>query len=196
MTTGEFDLYPGEELRWTGRPTRYLTFDVVDAVLIAVGLLWFGFQAVFFFTTSRAATSRDGAGLDVTMVVAESTAFVLVLGGTIGRPFLRSFALRRTRYAVTNLRAIRVCDLGRGYERSVYLKSPTPPQLRKRPTGTGTIVLGSASVIDRALGPISPRRRLSALPTPLILWEIDDAVTIRDLIATTGALGRREPFAG
>lgn len=98
-------LRPGERLLWSGRPDPPRHVTGKDAALIPFSILWCGF-AIFW----EASVLRTGAPLAMALF---GIPFVLIgLYFVVGRFVVKARSKKRTRYAVTDRRALIVRDGG------------------------------------------------------------------------------------
>lgn len=92
-------LHRGETLLWTGEPDPSVLFTRADAFLVPFSLFWCGFIA---FWIHGVVSSGAPMGL-----VAFGGVFALIgLYMLVGRFFVKRWTKRRTRYAVTDQRAL------------------------------------------------------------------------------------------
>ncbi|MGH9170807.1 MAG: hypothetical protein ACRD0Z_08040 [Acidimicrobiales bacterium] len=91
-------LQPGERVLWRGRPDARVIFARQDAYLVPVSVVWTGFFAVM--SLSGHLGPRGGIGLGAVPFLAFGAYLVL------GRFVTKVLGRRRTRYAITNQRAV------------------------------------------------------------------------------------------
>lgn len=122
-------LYEGEQLRWAGRPVSANPLRKADILLIPFSVLWFGF-AVFWECTAL----QNDAPL---LFKLWGIPFVLIgLYISAGRLIVAAIRLKKTLYAVTDRRVIRV--VGESVE-SIAGIPLSQMKVSARKDGTGTI---------------------------------------------------------
>ena len=129
------ELGPGETILWAGRPSGGIRFHGYDLFLIPFTLVWAGGALQVF------GPIRDGAPLPFTL----AGGLFLAVGAyaTVGRFVYDAWRRSRTRYALTNERAI---ILSGGLNRSISsvpLRTLPGMTLQERRAGVGTVVFGS-----------------------------------------------------
>lgn len=128
-------LGPGETLLWTGRPAGGIRFQPSDWFVVPFSFVW---ASLAFSAILR--TNARAAGPFIYMEVL----FVVVgVYMTVGRFVHDAWRRARTRYALTNERAIIAGGGLVGTVTSVSLRSLPGLTLNERRSGLGTIVFGS-----------------------------------------------------
>ncbi len=113
------ELMPEEKIVWSGTPGKGIKFQSTDLAFIPFSLLWAGF-AVFW----EATVIRGGAPA---LFALWGVPFVLIGAYiTVGRFFFDSYLRLRSRYFLTNRRALIVTTWPSRRVRSVNLASMPP----------------------------------------------------------------------
>ncbi|HVY25473.1 MAG TPA: hypothetical protein VHB79_02940 [Polyangiaceae bacterium] len=155
-------LMPGESIVWSGTPRGGIRFQSSDVLAILFSIAWTGF--VIFWEVS---VVRSGApGFSALFGVP-----FLVIGGymTVGRFFLDAYRRSRTRYFLTDCRALILTEWPTRRVHSVNLATLPVIALTKHTDGTGTLMFGAREHASR-----------SALQSPRFEW-IDEAQTVYHL---------------
>lgn len=132
-------LEPGEELRWQGKPRQGLMFRRHDRYLIPFFVLWTSGIAIIGFPGTRADIPFPFFAIPVVML-----AFGLYM--LFGR-FLWDMAVRfRTRYALTNRRALVI--MGSPFNRTdeIGITGSTEIWTDENPDGSGSVYFGPRAV--------------------------------------------------
>jgi hypothetical protein len=143
------DLMPEEKVVWSGTPGKGIKFQSTDLVFVPFSLLWAGF-AIFW----EATVIRGGAPVFFAL-----WGIPFVLGGayiTVGRFFFDSYLRSRSRYFLTNRRALIVTTWPTRRLRSVNLASLQEIGITESRDGAGTLIFGSQTFATRGT-PRSPR---------------------------------------
>ena len=136
------ELMPEEKVVWSGAPGKGIKFQSTDLVFIPFSLLWAGF-AVFW----EATVIRSGAPVFVALW---GIPFVLVGAYiTVGRFFFDSYLRSRSRYFLTNRRALIVTTWPTRRVRSVNLPSLHEIGFTESRDSTGTLMFGSQNFATR-----------------------------------------------
>lgn len=168
-------LQKGEKLVWAGVPKRGIQFRSEDAYMVPFSLFWCGF---IYFWLHSALHSRAPLWF-----ILFATPFVLVgIYLLFGRLLWEAWERARTRYVLTNQRAIIVTHLFSRRVRSVFLHRLEDTSLTLRQDGSGTITLGPPQPTytfwsDGGRGTSDERRF-----TPPKFEFIDDAQRVYDLL--------------
>jgi hypothetical protein len=173
-------LLPGERVLWSGSPRRFPFFNPVDKLIGPFGIVGCVLAIGAEIAILRSAAPPFFATLGALFVAA-------ALYATAVRLLVRWLTLRKTRYAVTNLRVITVSDNFRHREVSAHRTALEPPSILPGPDGTGTIVFGDLTVAGqlRAVrtrggqakpGLLTPaqRRQAYSYAAALMLQRIED----------------------
>jgi len=143
------ELMPEEKVVWSGAPGKGVKFQSIDLLTVPLSFLWAGF-AVFW----EANAIRVGAPAIFPL---GGIPFVLIGAYiTVGRFFFDSYVRSRSRYFLTNRRALIVTTWPRRRLRSVNLASLHEIGLTESRHGTGTLIFGSQTYATRTT-PRSPR---------------------------------------
>ncbi|HEY7405160.1 MAG TPA: hypothetical protein VIB39_16660 [Candidatus Angelobacter sp.] len=137
----QHELLPGENLVWSGQPSRHVIFHKDDIFAIPFSLMWGGF-ALFWEYMALQGAQKGGAA--VSLFVFWGIPFVLAGQYFIWGRFLYTWWIkRRIFYAVTEKRAIIVRNAWGSKTTSVYLDQM--PALGKdlRSDGFGTVRFGN-----------------------------------------------------
>ncbi len=181
MTEVQVELYPGEQLLWTGATTRFPLFTRSDAVLIPFIMLWF---AIVIFMASGSIL-RGGP---VFPKLISGLFVVFGLYAVFGRFVVRWLTLRSTVYAVTDRRVVVTSSVfGSRREQSSYLRDLPPPIVLGNEGPAATIRFGDSNLVEDlrnqgVIGWLPAKNQI--LP---VLVEVTDARTVRDLIANAQA---------
>jgi len=135
-----FSVGPGERILWQGQPAQGIRFAPQDIFAVPFALFWLAIVvSIFASLIMGAATNIDPASFIIMPV------FILVgLYMLAGRFVVDHFARRKTRYVLTNQRAILESGLLRTNSRSVNLGALAEIQFRAGRNGKGTVRFGSA----------------------------------------------------
>lgn len=175
---------------WSGAPRYFPFFNPVDKLLGPFGVMIGGIAIGAEIVILRSAAPPFFATLGALLLAA-------ALYTVAGRLLVRWLALRKTRYAVTNLRVIAVSDGFRHRELSTYLTAVESASILPGPEGTGTIVFGDLTVAGQLrgiqargarakAGLLTPaqRRQAYSYAAALMLQRIEDPEYVLDLITT------------
>jgi len=179
------ELFPGESVLWTGTPVRPPLLSKYDAPLVAFMAVWLMFVSSFLVATSRD-TAAPGFVRIVPLAMIAIGLFNLY-GVTLGR----RLRILSTQYAVTSRRVISASTRPRRCVSSAYLWQLPPPVVTDESGMRGSVVFGRSSFGVRVAarwsttGQTSRRRRKfqSQLPAPFELEYVQNARSVRDLIA-------------
>ena len=107
-------LRPGEWITWRGRPDPHVVFAPQDAFLLPLSIVWTGFFVVMALSTRHGGSAVPNF----------STFPFLVVGAylVIGRFIVKLWRFHRTRYALTDQRAVEIN--GRRVKREASLADP------------------------------------------------------------------------
>ncbi len=132
---------PGERTLWQGQPIQGLRFTPADLFAIPFALLWLLIVLSIFSTIFLGRTNEVQPMSYVVLPL-----FLLVgLHMLAGRLIVDRFARRKTRYTLTNRRAIIESGLLRPNCRSLNLSAVPEIRLRRERDGRGTIQFGAPS---------------------------------------------------
>jgi hypothetical protein len=138
-------LLPGEKILWEGRPKAGLMLTGADLLLVPFSLVWCGF-AVFWTVTAATATWSSRAAPPVTPIAVFplfGLLFVAVgLYFVVGRFIADAWLRERTRYALTDSRALIVRAPPFGKVTTIALDRLAEVSLQRSSDGSGTIRLG------------------------------------------------------
>jgi hypothetical protein len=170
-------LVEGEKVLWVGRPdpSKYLSSS--DRLMIPFSILWGGF-AMFWV----AAAVAGGAGLFALWGIP----FVAVgLYLMIGRFFYKARLKRRTWFAVTDKRVLKLERRGSGDSVDALFLDAIPAVGRDvEPDGSGCVIFGSS---NRWLADVAnsgmPSFFASNVEVPLAFYDIPDAAHVAELVA-------------
>jgi hypothetical protein len=132
---------PGERVIWQGQPAQGIHFSPQDAFAVPFSLFWlFIVVAIFVVTLSGQATNVD----PLTYVILP---FFLLIGlyMAFGRFLFDRAARRKTRYYLTNQRALIESGLFRSSRRSVNLAAVPEIRFRSGRNGKGTVQFGTSA---------------------------------------------------
>lgn len=109
-------LQPGEQLQWEGAPDPRVIFSKQDLVLVPFSMLWTGFA--FFWEAAALSGGWLPGGVFGLPIIAIGLYMVF------GRFFYKRWDRRRTRYVVTNRRALVLRSGGRKLQEAPILTAP------------------------------------------------------------------------
>ena len=173
-----FSLREGEDLLWQGRPPVGVIFRTYDLFFLPFSLVWTGF-AIFWTLivyAELAPVAISSGKLEPVALPFLIIGPLFVLAGlsfTFGRFVFDSARRARTRYAITNKRAI--------IQRGMDINSlPITRSLKVRIRGrrTGDIMLGEGDGLAFFMSPM----RFAGPPHPFMFERIKDVRTVYDLI--------------
>jgi hypothetical protein len=156
-------LEPGERLLWEGAPATGARLRRRDALMVPLSLAWAGF-AVFF----EVKAALTGAPWLLLMIGGAVVAGAVYFVG--GRFLLDSWRRGRTRYALTDRRAMVAVGGPRGQARSMAIDAST--KVEYRPGEEAMIILA----------PPPPADPEAKKPAPLAFEFIAGGERVRDLI--------------
>ena len=175
VTALEMGLSRGERLLWVGQPLGGLRLMPSDLVLVPFSLLWGGFALFWEFTVLR-----SNAPL---LFRLWGMPFVLVgLYLIVGRFFFDAWRRGRTRYAVTDQRAIILSGTWSRQVRSISLRSMPELTVTQSRNGRGTITFGTASVFPFGRASWSSWPGLGGLNTVPAFESIEDPRAVHEII--------------
>lgn len=131
-------LNDGETILWRGQPAQGHLLSRTDIFMIPFSLLWAGFAFFWEFSVLQ---------MGVTPFALFGIPFVLMgLYMVVGRFFHMAWLRKRTYYAITDLKVIRI----RNRKADMLMKSSLPPvSLETYADGYGTIRIGHAVMYRR-----------------------------------------------
>jgi hypothetical protein len=178
-------LVANERVFWTGRPDLSKRFTKADLYGIPFSLLWAGF-AIFW------ETSVIASGAPIFFVLWGIPFVAIGLYLVVGRFAYRAWLRRRTLYAVTDRRVLKLVRRRSGDSVDALFLDAIPAVNRElRPDGSGSVVFGSAAAHarSRTLTPFSGSKEDEG---PLIFEDIADAAYVAELMTDL----RRTPTDG
>jgi hypothetical protein len=169
-------LIPGEKVLWVGRPDPAKHLTSSDRLIIPFSILWGGF-AIFWVSLAAA-----GAGLFALWGIP----FVAVgLYLIVGRFFYKARLKRRTWFAVTNKRVLKLERKRRGDSIDALFLDAIPAVGRDvDAVGSGCVIFGSSNrwLADMANSGM-PSFFASNVEVPLAFYDIHDAAHVAELVA-------------
>jgi hypothetical protein len=169
-------LVSGEKLLWVGRPDPAKRFSRSDRWAIPFSLLWGGFAIAW-----ETAVIAGGGGFFALWGIP----FVaLGLHMMVGRFFYRARQKRRTWFAVTNKRVLKLERRKRGDTVDALFLDAIPVVNRDvGDDGSGAVVFGSGSRWQaEAANSGMPAFFMNNLPVPLAFYDIPDAAHVAELV--------------
>jgi hypothetical protein len=169
-------LVGGERVLWTGRPDPKRRLTKTDLFAVPFTLMWGGF-AIFWETSVIA----SGAPLLFWLwgVPFVAVGLYLIAGRFVYRAWLR----RRTLYAVTDRRVLKVVSRRSGDSVQALFLDAIPAVNRElRPDGSGTVLFGTASVQARASA-LLPAAVVKVEGIPLAFEDVPNAAYVAELVA-------------
>jgi hypothetical protein len=162
--------FDGEHVLWVGSPARVRVLD-------RVGKAWLGF-AIFYgvvCATSVAYALLSGHVNSLPMTAMFTVCMVVIIVAA----FAQLHASRRTaRYVITDQRIVATSKwFGQDKVQSLPLADLAPPVVS---IPDGTIRFGHTPVIEAVNQAVSSLGQ----KVPLVLWDIEDAQRVRDIIVT------------
>lgn len=166
-------LLPGERVYWTGRPDPRRHFNPADWFAVPFSLMWASFAFVW-----EAMAIDSGPFLFMIWGV---PFIAMGLYVTVGRFLRKAWLRRRTRYALTNLRALELVERrGRTELEAAFLANvPAVNELVSR--GYGTVVFGNARPRDVYLWDSAGGFGQGREAIPLTFFDIPDAPRVLEL---------------
>lgn len=163
--------FDGEHVLWVGSPARVRVLD-------RVGKAWLGF-AIFYgvvCVTSVAYALLSGHVNSLPMTAMFTVCMVVIIAAA----FAQLHASRRTaRYVVTDQRVVATSKwFGQDKARSVALGDLGAPVVSTSDGSIGTIRFGHTPLIEAVNTAVSSLGQ----KVPLVLWDIEDAQRVRDII--------------
>lgn len=176
-----FALREDEELLWQGRPPGGVIFRTYDIFFVPFSIIWTGF-AIFWtlivyleFAPEMIASGEIEPEAIPFLIIGPF--FVIVgMSFTVGRFFIDSMRRSRTRYAITNKRAII-----RRIKREEEIDSlPITRSLKVKMKGrsVGDILFGEGNPISFFMSPM----QIAGPPHPFMFERIPDVRAVYDLI--------------
>jgi hypothetical protein len=168
-------LVGGERVLWTGRPDPTKRLTKTDLFAVPFSVLWGGF-AIFWETSVIA----SGAPLFFALwgIPFVAVGLYMIAGRFVYRAWLR----RRTLYAVTDRRIIKLVRRRSGDTvEAVFLDAVPAVNRELRPDGSGSVMFGSASVQARA-NALLPVAVAKVEGIPLAFEDIPDAAHVAELV--------------
>jgi len=142
MNTGVVDLLPGERILWEGRPVRHRLFLAPDALLVPMSVVWCGF-ILFWEASALATAATSDVGSSIFFVLWGVPFVGIGLYLLAGRFVVRAVASRRTRYVLTDRRAMVIGGWSGTKTTADYLQSLRPPVITEGSDGSGSLAFGS-----------------------------------------------------
>jgi hypothetical protein len=165
-------LVAGEKVLWIGRPDLAKRFRKSDRFAIPFSLMWGGFTVLW-----EAAAIAGGAGFFALWGVP----FIGVgLYMIVGRFFYRARVKRRTWFAVTNKRVLKLERRKNGDTVDALFLDAIPAVNRDvGADGSGTVIFGSG---NRWQADLTPAFLSGNDQVPLAFYDISDAVHVAELV--------------
>jgi hypothetical protein len=168
-------LVGGEHVLWTGRPDPTRRLTKTDLFAVPFTLMWGGF-AIFWETSVIASGAPVFFWLWGVPFVA--VGLYLIAGRFVYRAWLR----RRTLYAVTDRRVLKVVSRRSGDSVQALFLDAIPAVNRElRPDGSGTVLFGTASVQARASA-LLPAAVVKVEGIPLAFEDVPNAAYVAELV--------------
>jgi hypothetical protein len=170
-------LVAGEKVLWVGRPDPAKRFSKSDRFAIPFSLMWGGF-AIFWEATAIA----GGAGPFFALWGIPFVAIGVYI--MVGRFFYRARLKRRTWFAVTNKRALKLERRKNGDAVEALFLDTIPAVNRDvGKDGSGSVLFGSAGRWQSDLANSGmPAFFLTNVQLPLTFYDIPDAAHVAELV--------------
>jgi hypothetical protein len=165
-----------EGVLWNGRPDPRKRFTRSDVFTVPFSLMWGGF-AIFW----EASVIASGAPFFFALWGIPFVAIGLYMIG--GRFFFKAWLRRRTLYAVTDRRVLRLVRRRSGDNVDAVFLDAIPAVNRElRADGSGSVVFGSASLQVRANSVLPAFAVSKGEEGPLSFEDIPDAARVAELV--------------
>ena len=175
VDTFDEHLVAGEKVLWVGRPDPAKRFSKSDRVAIPFSLMWGGF-AMFW----EAAVIGGGGGIFALWGIP----FVAIgLYMMVGRFFYRARVKRRTWFAVTNKRVLKLERRKRGDAVEAMFLDAIPAVNRDLGgDGSGSVIFGSGKRWQSGLAGSGIPSFVTNDEAPLAFYDVPDAVHVAELV--------------
>jgi hypothetical protein len=168
-------LAAGEQVLWTGRPDASKRLTKTDLVAVPFSVAWGGF-AIFW----EVSVIVSGAPIFFWLWGVPFVAIGLYL--IFGRFVYRSWLRRRTLYAITDRRVVKLVRRRSGDSVEALFLDAIPAVNRElRRDGGGTVLFGTASLQARA-NALLPVAVAKVEGVPLMFEDIPDAAYVAELV--------------
>jgi hypothetical protein len=161
MYSMQFDLGPGERVIWQGQPAQGFRFAPQDIFAVPFSVFWF----LIVLIISGVAISGEENSIDPVFYLILPVFFSLGVYMLLGRFIVDRIARRRTRYYLTNERALIESGLFRPTLSSVSLAVVSEIKFRGGRQGRGTIQFGAAQGVVAMMPSSWPGARQYLPPT-------------------------------
>jgi hypothetical protein len=169
-------LAAGEHVEWTARPRGGVRLTRADAYLVPFSLLWGGF-AIFW----EVSAIEGGGGPFFVLWGIPFVAMGLYM--IVGRFFYAAYRNRRTVYAVTDHRVLRVASNRRGDAvDAMYLSAIPSVSTTVGPHGRGDVLFGTASPGQRWYGNTGLDAFNRGSGSVLAFYDVDDPGAVAELV--------------
>ena len=181
MEDDKIPLREGEQLLWQGRPPGGIIFRTYDLFFVPFSIVWTGF-AIFWtlivYLELALSVISDGKIEPATIPSLIIGPFFVVVGlsFTVGRFLIDGMRRARTRYAITNKRAI--IRRGKHGEEIDSLPITRSLKVKMRGRSVGDILLGEDSPLTFFMSPM----QFSGPPHPFMFERVKDVRAVYDLI--------------
>lgn len=173
----ETELLDGEKILWAGQPDASKIFTAADILLIPFTLLWTSFPALGLLAGMRSNESDPLFSLFLIPFIAVGL-YIL-----IGRFFYKSWAKRRTYYAITDRRVIVISG---GRKRRViasFIRDIPTVNSSIGKNNMGRIIFGNTSPYAASFGNTGMDfTGNNSAPLPPIFYDLENAQEVLDLV--------------
>lgn len=139
---------PGERILWQGQPAQGLRFTAYDIFAIPFALFWLAIP-----TGGLVALLLSDRPVDPVFLIVMPAFLLIGLYMLAGRFLVDLVTRKRTRYVLTNQRAIIEGGLFRSNHRSINLVAVPELRLRRGRAGRGTIQFGTSGAFGFGIPP-------------------------------------------
>jgi hypothetical protein len=170
-------LVSGEKVLWVGRPDPAKRFSKADRFAIPFSLLWGGFVILW-----ESMAIAGGGGLFAALWGLPFVGIGLYM--MVGRFFYRARVKRRTWFAVTNKRVLKLERRTSGDSIEAMFIAAIPAVNRDvRPDGSGAVIFGSVSRWQSQVASSGiPSFFINNVQVPLVFYDIQEAERVAELV--------------
>jgi hypothetical protein len=148
------ELFPGEQVLWSGKPDSRRWLYREDRLLVPFSLLWGGFAIFWEASVLTATSAHEHAAVRLVFALWGVPFVLLGLYLIFGRVFARRWIRRRSLYVLTDQRILSFSPSLRGGSRvkMVWLNSHPPLEKHVSRDGWGTLCVGQTAPGQRWVG--------------------------------------------
>ena len=171
----EGELLDGEKILWTGQPDPSKIFTAADLFLIPFALFWISMP-----TMGGVSMLKDGDFSGALFIVP-----FLLIGSylLVGRFFYKSWAKRKTYYAVTDRRVIVINGGLKHRIAASFIRDIVAVNSSINKNGEGMVIFGNASIFAASFGNSGfGTAENQTAPLPPIFYDLKNAQEVLDLV--------------